>query len=277
MSVSRFTSANIDAGGIRQAIGTAAQRTGVDFTYLYAQAKSESGLNPNAKAGNSSAGGLYQFIDQSWLGILKQHGAEHGLGWAADAIKRTSSGRWTVDADQRQAVFALRNQPEASALMAAEYASDNADGLQKTLGRVPNGTDLYFAHFLGLQGARKFLACDPDSCAASQFPTEARANRGIFYTKSGEPRTVGQVYELMGNKLVKAATGSGDAPPPAPMEAPTLQYADAALDGATPASADGPDIAARFAALGQAKMDVLRPTPANAKLAYMMLQSALIG
>lgn len=276
MSVSRFTSANFDAGGIRQAIGTAAQRTGVDFTYLYAQAKSESGLNPNAKAGNSSAGGLYQFIDQSWLGILKQHGAEHGLGWAADAIKRTSSGRWTVDADQRQAVFALRNQPEASALMAGEYASDNAEGLQKTLGRVPNGTDLYFAHFLGLQGAKKFLACDPDSCAASQFPTEARANRGIFYTKSGQPRTVGQVYELMGNKLVKAATGSDNVSAP-PLQAPQLRYADAALDIPTPPADTGPDIAARFAALGQAKIDVLRPSPANAKMAYLMLQSALIG
>ena len=63
---------------VRAAIGQAAQRTGVNFSYLLAQAKSESGLNPSAKAGNSTATGLYQFLDQSWLGVVKQHGAEHG-------------------------------------------------------------------------------------------------------------------------------------------------------------------------------------------------------
>ncbi|HWI86757.1 MAG TPA: transglycosylase SLT domain-containing protein, partial [Sphingomonas sp.] len=138
---------------VRAAIGQAAQRTGVNFSYLLAQAKSESGLDPNARAGNSSASGLYQFIDQSWLGVVKAHGAEHGLGWAADAITAKRGGGFTVDPSMRQAVFALRQQAGPSALMAAAYASDNANSLSQSLGRQVNGTDLYFAHFLGLGGA----------------------------------------------------------------------------------------------------------------------------
>ena len=118
------------------AIADAAQRTGASFAYLLNQAKSESGLNPNAKAGTSSATGLYQFIDQSWLGVLKQHGAEHGYGWAADAIKRRARRRLhRHDPAARQAIFALRRDPTASALMAGEYAQDNAAGLQSALGR----------------------------------------------------------------------------------------------------------------------------------------------
>ena len=80
---------------IQSAIALASSRTGVDFGYLLGQAKLESGLNANARAGTSSASGLYQFVEQSWLAVLKKHGAEHGMGWAADAIGQ-SGGRYYV-------------------------------------------------------------------------------------------------------------------------------------------------------------------------------------
>src|SRR3546814_4025047 len=79
------------------AIFRAAQATGVDFDYLLGQAKIESGLNPTAKARTSSATGLFQFIEQTWLGTVKEHGAKHGLGWAADDIQRGSNGRRTAE------------------------------------------------------------------------------------------------------------------------------------------------------------------------------------
>jgi soluble lytic murein transglycosylase-like protein len=71
----------------RESIARAANRTGVNFDYLLAQAKIESGLNPQARAGTSSAAGLYQFTRSTWLQTLEQHGAEHGLGWAGAAIE----------------------------------------------------------------------------------------------------------------------------------------------------------------------------------------------
>ena len=134
------------AGGadrVRTAIAEASRRTGVDFDYLYNQAKVESGLRPDAKARTSSATGLYQFIDQSWLGALKRHGAEHGLGWAAGAIKTDARGRLTIaDAGLRPAIMNLRNEPEASALMAAETARENQNVIEGATGRTANATDL---------------------------------------------------------------------------------------------------------------------------------------
>jgi hypothetical protein len=256
-----------DVNDVRSAISRAAQTTGVDFGYLFQQAKSESGLNPNAQAQSSSAGGLFQFIDQSWLGALKTYGAKHGLGWAADAIQRRSDGSWSVDSSMRQAVFSLRNQPDASAMMAAEFASNNAQGLQASLGRTPTGTDLYFAHFLGLEGATKFLkAADmaPDASAASLFPREARSNRTIFFDSSGSARSLGQVYALMGRKL-----GGGAAPAIQPTDPMTSDLANAAFQGGDTATPSTNDMLAMLGAKGG--INPLKPTPETARLAYTMV------
>ena len=146
------------AGSVQSAIALASTRTGIDFDYLLGQAQVESGLNARAAASTSSARGLYQFVEQSWLAVVKDHGAEHGMGWAADAIQADCVGRVTpVDPAMRQTVLGLRNDPTAASLMAAEHASDNKAALEGSLGRDATGTDLYMAHFLGLGGAKSFL------------------------------------------------------------------------------------------------------------------------
>src|SRR5437868_1566523 len=66
---------------VTAAIQLASARTGVQFDYLLNQARIESSLNPEARARTSSATGLFQFIEQTWLGMVKQHGAAHGLSW----------------------------------------------------------------------------------------------------------------------------------------------------------------------------------------------------
>lgn len=278
----------INAGGvadarISHAIGQASQRTGVDFDYLWNQARVESSLDPGAKAKTSSAAGLYQFIEQSWLGTIKKHGAAHGYQYAADAIKQRSDGRYSVDdPEARSAILAMRYDPDASAAMAAEFASDNADYLTRRIGRTPNATDLYFAHFLGAAGASRFLnaaAASPDAAAAAQFPREAAANRSIFYTRSGEARSFADVYALMGKKL----GGDGAAPVAASNYAggfaPELRLMAAPpADGMTwdqhlqDAAAPDFDTANTLAAR---QMDVLRPNPQSARLAYMLVVSSL--
>ena len=75
------------------AIGNAAKRTGVPFNYLMAQARVESSLDPDAQASSSSAAGLFQFTKQTWLATLSQHGPNHGLEWAADAIRKGDDGQ----------------------------------------------------------------------------------------------------------------------------------------------------------------------------------------
>lgn len=198
---------SVQAGQVASAISRAASRTGVDFDYLVAQARIESGLNPQAQARTSSARGLYQFVDSTWLRTLDKHGAKHGLAWAADTI---AGGRMT-DPALRSDVMALRDDPDASALMAAELALDNRDGLRSALGREPDHSELYLAHFLGLGGARTFLsamASDPAQAADQVNPAAARANRGIFYD-GARARSLGEVMDLIRGKM---AAASGDMP-----------------------------------------------------------------
>lgn len=198
---------------VHAAISRAAQATGVDFSYLLAQARIESSLDPAARAGTSSAAGLYQFTGGTWLTTLGRHGAEHGLGWAQQAIE---SGALANPALRAQ-VLALRFDPQASAAMAAELASDNGDALRGVLGREPDAAELYLAHFLGETGATRFLGAlqaDPDQPAAALLPKAAGANRAIFYSARGAPRSLGEVMAVLRGKVERAMGSDGSSPFP---------------------------------------------------------------
>ena len=95
-------------------------------------ANRESGMNP-ARQGrpSSSAAGLFQFVEQTWLSTLKQHGAKYGYARYADLISKGSDGRYHVSgAEARRAVMDLRLDPHAASLMAGELTSDHAAYLQ---------------------------------------------------------------------------------------------------------------------------------------------------
>ncbi len=187
---------------VSRAIRGASQRTGVDFTYLLATARKESALDPSAKARTSSATGLYQFIDQTWLGMLKASGAAHGYGAEAQAISGTP-GRYRVAPDARDAVLALRRDPVASAAMAAELTQRNAASLRRMLGRAPTRGELYIAHVMGPAGGGRLISLSearPGADAAAAFPRAAAANRAIFYTK-GAPRSASEVVTILARGL----------------------------------------------------------------------------
>ncbi len=185
------------AGAIRDA----ARSTGASFEYLLTAARMESNLNPAAQATTSSARGLYQFIDQTWLATLKNAGPSHGYGQYADAITLNGDGRFEVaDPNQRAAIMRLRNDPAASATMAGAFTQTNAAQLAAALGRQPSEGELYIAHFLGPDGAAKLIgaaASQPRANAAELFPQAAAANAGIFLNKSGQPRSVSEVYATL--------------------------------------------------------------------------------
>ncbi len=217
MSEPRFIGAAAPTPAVHAAISRAAQVTGADFAYLLGEARLESSLNPEARATSSSAAGLYQFTSGTWLQTLDRHGAAHGLGWAGEAIER---GRVSNPA-QRAAIMDLRFNPDASALMAGELANDNRQMLTGVLGRSPDASELYLAHFLGAGGASQFLtalAADPGQSAASLFPAAAAANRGIFYAAAGAPRSLGGVMDLVRGKMAAAMSDAGppNALPPSP-------------------------------------------------------------
>ncbi|WP_353205733.1 lytic transglycosylase domain-containing protein [Sphingomonas sp.] len=279
---------SLGGGAVRNAIANASQKTGIDFNYLLGQAKLESGLRADARAGTSSARGLYQFIDQSWLRVVKAHGAEHGLGWAANAITTTASGRATVaDPAMRKAILDLRKDPGAASLMAAEHASDNKSALETATGRTATGTDLYMAHFLGLGGARSFLTAmqaAPDRSGAAMFPAAAHANRSIFFDASGGARSLSEIYSRFGAKLEKSVDGAS-----LPAARAGLTATRLGEWGADVIPGNGEDSTADAAVWAQSTLERLngpagqagrietaslfRPTPSTARLAYMMLAS----
>lgn len=193
---------------VTSAIANASARTGVSFDFLMDQARIESGMRPDARAGTSSATGLYQFTRQTWLGTVKTHGAAHGLEWAADAILANADGTFSVPVStMRNAILDLRTDPDAAAAMAAEFASDNAAHLKSRLGGEPQPVDLYLAHFLGAEGAARFLEAyrdNPEQPAATLFPAAASANRSIFYRAGGAPRSLAEIRRNFAAKLGSA-------------------------------------------------------------------------
>lgn len=197
---------------VRAEIQRASARTGVDFDYLLGQASLESSLDPSARASTSSASGLYQFINSTWLDTLQKHGGKHGLEWAAAQIETGSKGPVVRDPAARRQILALRFNPQVASLMAGEFANDNRTTIQAAIGREPNSTDLYLAHFLGPAGAASFLKNadrDPGLNAASLFPNAAAANRSIFYDRGGDARSLSEVYGLLETKMARAIERNG--------------------------------------------------------------------
>ncbi len=187
------------------AIGNASKRTGVPFDYLMAQARVESSLDPDAQAGTSSAAGLFQFTKQTWLATLSQHGGNHGLDWAANAISKGTDGQYRVaDPDLRSQILGLRFDPDASSSMAAEFADDNAQLLRNRFGEEPESVDLYLAHFLGAHGATEFLSAwraNPNAAAAPLNPAAASANRSIFYNSDGSEKSLDQIRNHFAQRI----------------------------------------------------------------------------
>jgi len=224
-------------GAIKQASTT----TGASFQYLLATAKMESDFNPTAGASTSSAHGLYQFIDQTWLATVKEAGGQFGYGQYADAITKTSSGDYTVaDPSMYRAIMKLRDDPAASSAMAGALTQSNSFQLTGKLGRRPTDGELYMAHFLGVGGAATLInsAVDnPQASAAKMFPNAAAANRSIFYDRQGNARSVSDVYAVVNARYSGAADSSATRTALAMYGAsPTTQVASAA-----PPTASGQD------------------------------------
>ncbi|HLZ02677.1 MAG TPA: transglycosylase SLT domain-containing protein [Bradyrhizobium sp.] len=194
------------------AIKQAAAVTGASFHYLLATAKMESDFNPSAGASTSSAHGLYQFIEQTWLATVKEAGAQVGYGQYANAITKTASGDYVVvDPVARRDIMKLRDDPAVSAAMAGVLTQSNSFQLTGRIGRRPTDGELYMAHFMGVGGAARLINCavdDPQASAARMFPAAAAANRSIFYDRQGNGRTVSEVYAVIAARYDSAAGAS---------------------------------------------------------------------
>lgn len=165
---------------VADALHTASKKVGVDLSLLYAMAKQESGFNPNAVSKGTGAKGLFQFVNNTWSGMLKQY---------QSSFPELHKG--PLD-------------PIANAIAGALYLKENIGALARK--KIPiNATNLYAAHFLGAYGASKLLSAKDTVIAASILPAAASSNKNIFYADNNKPRTVGEVIQILYGKVGKYA------------------------------------------------------------------------
>jgi hypothetical protein len=223
------------------ALRAASSKTGLDFDYLLHTAMRESSLNTDAKSKTSSASGLFQFIDQTWLGLIKRYGERYGLSSYANSIQQSADGHYAVEsAGTKSAILALRQDPELSAVMAGEAAKQTKQTLECALGREVCGGELYAAHVFGASGARHLIELkerNPDGRADMAFPQAAKANRSVFYNADGTAKSVSELYDW----------AVGGAPAQSPMQSAVSSVAPAPRPApAAIASADARDLLSAF-------------------------------
>jgi hypothetical protein len=181
------------------AMRLASKRTDISLTYLLNTAHLEANFNPKVKSRTSSAAGLYQFIEQTWLGLVRTHGARYGWGGFGGQIECGSSGHCRTKArSQLTEILNLRYDVMTATFLAAEFARENRDLLAKQLGTAISDTQLYMAHLLGPSGAVRLIRAireNPAQSAKAMFPQAASANRSLFYGAGGKALSVQQFYE----------------------------------------------------------------------------------
>lgn len=184
-----------------ETIVRAARATQSDPVLLMAIADKESSFSTGVRARTSSATGLYQFIDATWLKVVNDFGARHGLRKEAAAIAWVDDELAVSDPAERARILDLRREPYVSALLAAEMLKRDAQRIGRRIGRDLTPGETYLAHFLGPDDAERFMekvVGEPDSIAANVLPKPAKANKPIFFASVGRKqkgRSIAEVYQ----------------------------------------------------------------------------------
>ncbi|WP_423793816.1 transglycosylase SLT domain-containing protein [Methylobacterium indicum] len=182
-----------------QTIVRAAATVRTDPVLLMAVADKESSFLTEVQARTSSATGLYQFIERTWLQVMREFGAQHGYAREAGLIGEDNS---VADAAERTRILDLRRDPSLAAVMAGEMLKRDSARIAARIGRDLTLGETYLAHFLGPDDAERFMAKvveEPKAEAAALLPKPAKANRPIFYERVGRRKarslTVAQVHD----------------------------------------------------------------------------------
>lgn len=144
--------------------------------------QAESSGNPNARANpnNSSATGLAGFTSDTWLETMRRHMPELAAG--------------KIDAE----LLAMRYDPKLSQQLARALTEDNAKVFRSN-GIAATPTNLYLAHFLGVNGAVRALAADPAASVQTFIGAKSlEANKAVFEKVKTQADLVRWASEKMG-------------------------------------------------------------------------------
>lgn len=163
---------------VKDIIRQAFARQGLDPEVGLKIARIESGFNPQAQNPQSSAGGLFQFIDST--------ARSYGLSDKFD--------------------------PVANSEAAARFTNDNRNLLRSKLGREPTAGEIYLAHQQGAGGAIKLLS-NPDASAADLLGAKAVTLNGGQPGMAARDFASLWANKLEGAKTTASPVKNGPAPP----------------------------------------------------------------
>ncbi|MGY2049891.1 transglycosylase SLT domain-containing protein [Methylobacterium sp. JK268] len=195
---------------IVQTVVKAAYQVGMDPVLLMAIADKESSFITEVQARTSSATGLYQFIERTWLQVMREFGALHGCAREAALIADDNS---VGDAAEKARILDMRRDPALSAVLAAEMLKRDSARIAARIGRTLTLGETYLAHFLGPDDAERFMAKvveEPKAEAAALLPKPARANKPIFYERVGRRKARSLSVAQVHDKFEAMMTTRGD-------------------------------------------------------------------
>lgn len=193
----RFGSVRVSRSIVERVV-KAAKTTETDPVLLMAIADKESNFRSTVKASTSSASGLFQFIESTWLKALRSFGGRYGHEETAKAIGGDAGAPRVLPA-KRAEILNLRNDPYLSAALAAEMLKQDGAKIAEKLGRALTHGETYLIHFLGPDDAARFMKKmdeEPQASAAQLLPRPARANKPIFYERDGRKMKDRSVQEV---------------------------------------------------------------------------------
>jgi len=192
--------------GVIKSLYRASIRTGVDFELLLLKASLESDMGRFTAAARSSARGVFQYIEPTWLILISRYGDKIGRPDYAQAIKigsRTGIPYFKGnDKYLRSEILALRHDADVSALIKAYQIIEETDVIRHYKGgKKVSTTDHYIAHMMGLNLAKDFYdLMNKNSILAvarlnkPQMREAAMLNKAFFYDKRRRPLTANLAY-----------------------------------------------------------------------------------
>jgi hypothetical protein len=187
-----------------EAARSAAALAGSSFSSVLSQVSQESTFKADAKNRTSSAVGPAQFLESTWLDMMKRHGAAYGQAELASQIQVKGGKPSVADPKIRAQILELRKDPHLSSGMAARYLEEVGAKLEKSLSRPVSVVEKRMAYLFGPYGAAKLLktaAANPQAKAAEVLPNAARANPRLFNDAKGAALPAGTMVANLKHQI----------------------------------------------------------------------------
>ncbi len=190
----------------------ASLQTGVDFELLVIKAMMESSLGRNNIASGSSARGAFQYIETTWLNLMKRYGDKIGYHDLADSIvpDKNNPNYFTVaDSVTKNKILNLRFDPYISALLKSYQIKEEGRKIRRFNHTNRVGiTDHYIVHMLGINLSKIFFTLKNRKSKVplayiknGDMDKAIKTNRFFFYSKDGRALTAAQSYKKFAQRV----------------------------------------------------------------------------